>query len=136
MSLIKFGFQLEDVVDNFAPLPTDKYPCKFTAKELKKSNAGNDMLSVEWTVTEGEHAGKKIFDNVVLSLDWKVKQYADLIGVVSGDSFDPDLFDGLEVIIDYVLRDQKPKEKERAKLDGRDPDCQINAITKITVIGS
>ena len=136
MALIKFGFQLEDVVDNFAPLPTGKYPCKLTHKELKKSQNGNDMLSVEWTIMEGEQAGKKIFDNVVLSLDWKVKQYASLIGVESGNSFDPDLFDGLEVIIDILLRDQKPKEKDSAKLAGRDPDVQTNDIKKITVIGS
>jgi hypothetical protein len=136
MTLINLDFNIEEVKDNFAPLPTDKYPCKFTARELKKSSAGNDMLAVEWTIMEGEHAGKKIFDFVTLNTDWKVKQYAELIGVTSGSSFDPDLFDGLEVIIDYLLRDQKPKEKEKAKIDGRDPDCQINVITKITVIGS
>ena len=135
MALINVDFNIEDVVDNFAPLATGKYPCKFTKRELKKSQAGNDMLAVEWTVMEGENANKKIFDNVVLNVDWKVKQYAELIGITSGSSFDPELFDGMEVVIDILLRDQKPKEKERSKLDGRDPDAQVNEIKKITVIG-
>ena len=136
MALINLDFNIEDVVDNFAPLPTGNYPCKLTKQEMKKSGKGNDMLAVEWTVTEGEHAGKKIFDYVTLNTDWKVKQYAELIGVTSGSSFDPDLFNGLEAVIAMNCRDQTPKEKGDSKLAGRDPDVQVSVIKSIVVIGS
>ena len=136
MALINVDFNIEDVVDNFAPLPTGNYPCKLTKQEMKKSGKGNDMLAIEWTVIEGENTGKKIFDYVPLNIDWKVKQYAELIGVTSGSSFDPDLFNGLETVISMNCRDQSEKEKARAKLDGRDPDVQVSVIKSITVIGS
>lgn len=135
MALINLGFNLEDVKNSFEPLPTDKYAAKIVKQELKQSQAGNNMLKFEWQITEGEYAGRKLFDNVVLSLDWKVKQYAELIEQESGSQIDPDLFEGVEAVLDVLCREQTPKEKADAKAKGYDPDVMKNDIKKMTKIG-
>lgn len=135
MALINVNFNLEDVKSSFEPLPADKYPVRLMKQELTTASSGNPMIKIEWEVTDGEYTGRKIFDNVVLTVDWKVKQYAELIGVESGNSFDPELFIGVEAIIDMLLKPQTPKEKEAAKMAGRDPEAMVNKINKITKLG-
>lgn len=137
MALVTLDFNLEDVKDSFELLPTDAYEAKITKQELKKSAAGNNMIAIEWTVLTGDFAGRKVFDNIVLmeATAWKVKQYAELIGLESGSTLDPELFMGVEAILGIVCRDQTAKEKDQAKAKGYDAEAQKNDIKKITKIG-
>ena len=135
MPLINLDFNLEDVKSSFEPLPTAQYLCKLVKQELKTSQSGKSMIAIEWNIAEGEHTGRKVFDNVVLSVDWKVKQYAELIGVESGKSIDPELFVGVEAVLDILCREQTEKEKNDARSRGYDPDVMKNEIKKITKVG-
>lgn len=49
------------------PLPNGDYTCVLTGSELKKSGKGDDMLSLELQVIDGEHKGRKLFDNLMRS---------------------------------------------------------------------
>ena len=135
MAFIKLDFNLEDVKSSFEPLPTDKYMAKIAIQELKTSSTNKPIFSIAWVILEGEYAGRKIFDNIVLTVDWKVKQYAVLIGVESGTSLDPELFEGIEAVLDIRCREQTEKEKSDAKAAGRDPDAMKNEIKSITKVG-
>lgn len=51
----------------FEPLPAGDYTCAIVNSELKKSGKGDDMLSLELEVVDGEHRGRKLFDNLMRS---------------------------------------------------------------------
>lgn len=52
---------------DFTPLPAGKYPAMITASDLKPTKAQTGhYLSLEFTVTEGEHQGRKVFTNLNL----------------------------------------------------------------------
>ena len=135
MPLINLDFNLEDVKNSFEPLPTDKYICKLVKQELTTSKSGKPMIKIEWNIIEGEYAGRKIFDNIVLSVDWKVKQYSELIGASSGKQIDPDLFVGVEAVLEILCREQNAKEKADATAGGYDAEAMKNDIKKITPMG-
>lgn len=137
MALVKLDFNLEDVKDSFQPLPTDDYEVKIIAQELKKSSNGNNMIAITWEIMNGDYTGRKIFDNVVLieSMGWKVKQYAELLDLTSGDELDPELLMGMEAVMKLVKKNKKPEELAADKAAGRDENPEKNEIKKITRIG-
>jgi len=138
MALVELNFGLEDVEDSFKPLPGGQYACKLTKQELAKSQAGNTMLKIEWEITDGDFIGRKLFDNVVIFDDpekaWKLKQYAALIGVEAGKSFDPALFVGIEAIVTLDLKEQTAEQKEYCRANGYDEGPRNN-IKKVVLIG-
>lgn len=99
MTIINLQYDLADVRDGFEPLPDGSYVCKITSVSLSQSSSGNPMIKFVWEVLDGEHAGRKLFDNVPLHVDWRVKAYANLIGITSGSEVDLDLFNGVEGIL-------------------------------------
>lgn len=100
MAVLNLDYNLEDVVNEFSPIPAGDYVCKIEECEYKTSSTGKPMLKITWVVNDGsEFNGRKLFDNVVLSVAFKVKQYADLVGMESGSALDTDLFLGLEAIV-------------------------------------
>lgn len=106
MARLSLGFNLEDVSSTFEPIPAGTYIARIVDVELKKSSKGNDMLSVKWTVIDGPMEGKNFFDNVVLSVEWKVKQYAELIGVESGNELDTEDLIGAEATVTLEVKDR------------------------------
>lgn len=123
MTKISLGYNLEEVSSTFEPLPGDNYLCRIEEQpELKKSSTNKDMLVFKWTVAEGEFEGRKIYDNVVLSVDWKVKQYCNLAGIDSGAELDTNEFVGLEAVLTLVKepRNDKPDE-DRNRITAMNP---------------
>lgn len=56
-----------DVPDygTFEPIPSDDYEVEVTKVEKKQSRAnGTDYWSIELTITEGEYAGRKLWDSL------------------------------------------------------------------------
>jgi len=45
------------------PLPEGIYDATITSVQLKQSSTGKDMLQVEFTVTSGDHIGRKLFES-------------------------------------------------------------------------
>jgi hypothetical protein len=74
---------VEDSGGDFTPLPVGVYNCTIDSLELTESQAGNEMIKVTYKVKDGEHAGRLIWDNVVLSVDWKYLQFLKAVGVVT-----------------------------------------------------
>lgn len=102
MAQINLDYNLEDVSNEFEPLPSGQYLAKIATGDdflLSESQSGKPMIKVAWTVTEGEYEGRKIFDNIVLSVGWKVKQYCEAAGIESGTSLDTEDFIGLEALV-------------------------------------
>jgi len=57
------------------------------------------MLKFTWEIVDGEFAGRKLFDNVLLEVGWKVKQYAEAAGIPNGTELDTNDFQGAEAIL-------------------------------------
>ncbi len=106
MAILTLDYDIEDVKENsFEPLPAAQYFAQIVNPddvELKESSTGKPMLKIVWTVQGDEFDGRKIFDNVVLSVDWKVKQYATIAGIESGSELDTDDFVGIEALLDVI----------------------------------
>lgn len=137
MALVNLDFNLEDVKDNFQPLPADDYAAKIVSQELKTSSNGNPMIAIVWEITDGEFTGRKMFDNMVLieSMGWKIKQYAELLGMTSGSSLDPALLEGVEAILKIIQKNKTPEELAKDKAAGRDENPIRNEIKKIIKMG-
>src|SRR5574343_1773920 len=128
--LVDLNFNIEDVKDNFQPLPADDYAAKIISQELKQSSNNNPMIAIVWEITDGEFTGRKMFDNMVLieSMGWKVKQYAELLGMTSGSSLDPSLLEGVEAILKIIQKNKTPEELAKDKAAGRDENPIRNEI--------
>lgn len=90
MARISLGYKLEEQSSSFEPMPAGSYFTKIIKAEVKKSSKGNDMISVQHEIISGEFAGRKVFDNIMLMQEsaFKMKQYAEVMGVESGDEID------------------------------------------------
>ena len=105
MPLIDLPYNLEDVKDEFEALPIGDYVAKIETCELVKSSTDKDMLKIRWSVTEGEFEGRKLFDNVVLMVEWKTKQYAIAAGIESGSQINSSDFIDTEAILSVTQRE-------------------------------
>lgn len=57
------GEQMED----FTPVPPAQYRAMVTESDVADTKAGNGkLLKLTWTITDGEHQGRKVFDRVNL----------------------------------------------------------------------
>ena len=66
----------------FEPIPAGDYLVEIEKCEAKTSSSGNDMLTMTFNVVEGDYAGRKIFDNYVLTEKalWKLKSLFVALG--------------------------------------------------------
>lgn len=118
MAKINLDYNLEDVSAEFEPLPTGQYLAKILNPEdfvLTESSTGKPMIKAVWSVTEGEYEGRKIYDNIVLTVPWKVKQYCDIAEVKSGQSLDTEDFIGLEGLIQVNQREYQGSIRNEVK---------------------
>ena len=105
MTIINLDYDLQDVSSDFEALPIGEYACKLDKCTLVQSSTGKPMLKMEWVVLEGEYEGRRLFDNVVLEVAWKVKQYAEAAGIESGKQLDTQDFEGLEAVLSVQQRE-------------------------------
>lgn len=106
MTIIDLDYDLRDVKDSFEPLPEGQYMCRLDKCTLTQSSTGKPMLKMEWVVIDGEFEGRRLFDNVVLSVDWKVKQYAELAGITEGTAIDTNDFEGIEALLGVIQEER------------------------------
>ena len=116
MPLIDLPYNLEDVKDEFEALPIVDYVAKIETCELVKSSTDKDMLKIRWSVTEGEFEGRKLFDNVVLMVEWKTKQYAIDAGIESGSQINSSDFIDTEAILSVT---QKPHHEDSNRIQNQ-----------------
>lgn len=73
----------------FEPIPIGKYRVQITDARLETSkSSGKDMIALEVTIVDSDHAGRKMFDYLVAG-DWfdtKAGQILESVGIpLSGD---------------------------------------------------
>ena len=51
----------------YTPVPAGFYKVEVEKVDEKQSKYGDELWSVQFSITEGEHEGRKIFDNLVFS---------------------------------------------------------------------
>lgn len=50
---------------DFSPIPAGTYQVYISSSDIKPTKTGNgDLISLEFTVAEGEHQGRKVFDRL------------------------------------------------------------------------
>jgi len=109
MVQIDLGMDLENVQSTFETLPGGVYNAKISKAEITKAKSGNNMIKLTLDITEGEYAGRKLFDNLVLidTCMWKVKNYCEVIGITSGSAIDTQDFIGVELVATVVQEEGK-----------------------------
>lgn len=125
MPKISLDYDLENVSSTFEPLPPDNYHARLDEPpEFKESSTGKPMLVFQWIIADGEHEGRKLYDNVVTTVTWKVKQYCQLAGIESGSELDTNDFTGLEAILTVATEPRQDK-----------PDEERNVIKAMNPVG-
>lgn len=87
MTRLKFDVTGVDPGGDFKVPKPGAYSCKIDVIEPKKSQADNDMLEVQYVITEdGEFEGSRLWDYIVLndSSAWKYRRFLEAVGAVSG----------------------------------------------------
>lgn len=56
-----------DKESSYSPIPAGTYNMVVTAAEMKETKTGNQRLAVTFNVTDGEFAGRKVFDGYNMS---------------------------------------------------------------------
>lgn len=118
MAQVSLDYNLDEVSAEFEPLPYGQYPAKIQNPDdfvLKESSTGKPMIVAAWTVMEGEWEGRKVFDNVVLSVPWKVKQYCNAAGIESGTELDTEEFIGTEAILTVTQEEYQGQARNKVK---------------------
>ena len=122
MVQVDLGVDLGDVKSSFTLVPAGVYNAKIIKAELGDSQQGNKMIKMQLEITEGEFAGSKLFDNcpLVEKAMWKLKAYAELIGLESGSSLDTRDFVGVECVVTVEHR-----------MYNDEPQASIKKIAKV-----
>ena len=108
MAIVTLGRPLEEISDTLEPIPEGQYVAKIASAELKQSSKGNDMIELVFEVTEGEYAGRKLWDYLVLTDNslWKVKRYVSrLLGLESGNEFEVKEFEGIQCLVTVGIKE-------------------------------
>lgn len=88
-------------VSNYEALPNAAYAVRITGAEIKTSKAGNSYISWEMTITEGEHADRKLWLNTVTTGKgaFKFEELLQALGVDTEglSEFEPDEYIGADV---------------------------------------
>jgi hypothetical protein len=112
---VRLDFNIEDAKSGFDPLPGGVYPARVGEAELKTASTGKPMIEVIWEVTEGEFAGRKVWDNIVTSVQFKIKQYADLAGIASGAELDTNDLVGTEALLTLIQQEYEGEPRNKIK---------------------
>lgn len=118
MTEVELDFSLENVSGSFEPLPVGQYMAKIENPDdfaLGESSNGKPMIRAVWTIVEGEYEGRKLFDNIVLSVQWKVKQYCEAAGVESGSKLNTDDFVGMEGLVKVTQQEYQGEIRNQVK---------------------
>lgn len=94
-----------DATDNFSPVPAGDYTVQAVEVDLTQSGAGNNMIKTQFEITDGEYAGRKVFENfniehpnhttVEIALKG-IKQWAMACGLTGNERLTLGLLKGLE----------------------------------------
>lgn len=112
MTRLKFDVTGVDPGGDFKVPKPGSYSCKIDVIEPKESQAGNDMLEVQYVITQdGEFEGSRLWDYIVLndSSAWKYRRFLEAVGAVNGKTekgeIDLDRLIGKRVLVKVTNED-------------------------------
>jgi len=115
----KIDFSRIDDVQDFSPIPDGKYPCKLVEIEEASTGAGDEMWKLRFQVTDGPHAGRKVFDNIVFSeaAMKRAKLICSRLGLdVSGElELTPDKLQGRSCVLTLATEEYEDSEGRTKK---------------------
>ncbi len=123
----RINFSTVDDATDFTPLPEGTYACRIDSVEEARTSRGDEMWKLRLVVTEGEYAGRLIFDNLVFSEKAlkRVKFVCSRLGLdVSGElDLTPAMIHGKTCrvrveIEEYVDEEEKEKTRNRVPFAG------------------
>jgi len=107
-------------VDEFDLMPDGKYACHLEEVEEDVTKRGDEMWRLRFTVDEGEHSGRLIFDNMVFSPKAmpRAKLICQCLGLDVSQSSDlnPEDLIGRRCVISVITQDYQDnsgQEKQR-----------------------
>jgi hypothetical protein len=112
---VRLDFNIEDAKSGFDAIPGGMYPARIGEANLTMASTGKPMIVVVWEITEGEFAGRKIFDNIVTSVQFKIKQYAELAGVASGAELETNDLLGAEAMLTLIQQEYEGEPRNKIK---------------------
>lgn len=109
------------------PIPEGQYKCKVDKVTLQSTQKGDEMWLLELVVTDGDYAGRKVFDRIVFSAAAYPRAKLvlgrlgqDVSGIWEGE---PDCITGVEAFVtvemkEYQDRDGNTKETNAVAFGG------------------
>ena len=116
MAIITLDKDISEMDDEFKPIAEGTYEATIEKMEVTQSQKGNPMLKCVWGLSD---TNQKVFDNIPLNVDFKVKQYCKLIGIESGTEIDTEQFIGAKGIIEVenqTYTDRNGEQKMSSKI--------------------
>lgn len=77
------GSDPDKATQEYVPPPPGSYQCKIVEATVGNSKAGKQMLTICYEIVTGKHKGKKVFDRIVTSVEWKMDQLGQALGLAT-----------------------------------------------------
>jgi hypothetical protein len=110
----RINFAEVDNVQDFSPVPQGKYPCRLVEVEEASTQYGDEMWKLKFEITEGEYAGRFIFDNMVFSeaAMKRVKLICSRLGLNTSGEVDltPGMLEGCSCLLSVEVEDYEDHE--------------------------
>lgn len=116
----KFKVDLNE--SNFQPIPAGKYEAYvYDIKHTTFNSSGNEGFKITYNIAAGEHKGRRVFDNLVITPKayWKLGQFWAAVtgdtGVVEVDTDKIPDYVGSRVELEVDVEQQEYKGKEQKR---------------------
>lgn len=73
----------DKATQEYIPPPPGSYQCKIVEATVGNSKAGKQMLTICYEIVSGKQKGKKVFDRIVTSVEWKMDQLGQALGLAT-----------------------------------------------------
>lgn len=105
----KVDFSQIDDVQDYTPIPADKYPCVLEEVQEAQTQNQDEMWKLRWRVDGGKYAGRVVFDNMVFSQAAlkRVKLICSRLGLdVSGElNLTPAMVKGRKALVSVEIEE-------------------------------
>lgn len=125
MPYIEFN-KIEDS-ERFTPVPAGEYLCEIVRIDESLTQYGDEMWRIRFMITEGDHKGRYIFDNMVFSRAAmsRVKLMAKAMGVDTSKSLNLESHHLMGILVfvtvtveEYITREGEHRQQNRVPFNG------------------
>jgi len=99
MAILTLPKDISEMSDEFTPLSSGTHICTVERVRVGKTQKGDTKFDVMW---KDKEEGGVVWDTVSVNADFKIKQYAKLIGLETGNVLDTDQLVGVEAVVEVI----------------------------------